>query len=682
VPGLALALLLVTTVTCSADDGGADDGTAMPQPTAPRGSTTTATTRAPGAPLPEVVPTPRQMTWLGPDVTVPRRVRLVASDAVDEPTRTLLTDVLRSAGARTIESGPAGGGGPGGDEPETGGSGGGEPLVVRAGRVGDAAIAEALRAAGVDPPGELPGEGYALVAAPGSVVLAGADTTGTFYAAQTLRQLVGDGTVAGVSVVDHPAMPRRGVVEGFYGSPWTEAERLDQLAFYGQTKLNTYVYAPKDDPYHRERWREPYPADALAGLRRLIDTARAHHVRFTFAVSPGVSICYSDPADVAALEAKLAALHAEGVLDFAIALDDIDHERWHCDGDQARYGPPSAGAAGQAHADLLNNLQRGFVARHPGTRPLVLVPTEYQGLDDSPYRQATRERLDPVVEVMWTGRHVVPAEVTSAEATQAAERFGRRLLLWDNYPVNDYPRTAGRLLLAPYARRSTDLDQHLTGVIANPMNQAAASKVALVGVADFTWHTPAYDPARAHRAAARHLARGGAGPAATADPAVVEALLAFFDVQNLVPTSARSPDLLGQPQAPALAARLDTFRSRWSSGDRAGAVAELQPYAELLAAAPERIRSGVGDAAFVADCQPWLDATAFWGRALVHTLGALEARVAGDTAGADAHLARSAALVDQARAVHTVPGETRPQGPVLVADGVLDTFLSEARSLA
>ncbi|MGW5442114.1 beta-N-acetylglucosaminidase domain-containing protein [Streptomyces asiaticus] len=82
-------------------------------------------------------------------------------------------------------------------------------------------------------------------------------------------------------------MPLRGVIEGFYGSPWTHAERMDQLAFYGDVKMNTYIYAPKDDPYHREKWREPYPAAKLAELGELVRQATDHHVRFTFAVSPG-----------------------------------------------------------------------------------------------------------------------------------------------------------------------------------------------------------------------------------------------------------------------------------------------------------------------------------------------------------------------------------------------------------
>jgi hyaluronoglucosaminidase len=542
------------------------------------------------------------------------------------------------------------------------------------------AIPAALGRTGVAPPDGLGAEGYVLAAFGGDapeLVLGGVDGDGLYYAAQTLRQLVAGGTVLGVSVVDQPSLARRGIVEGFYGSPWTPAERLDQMAFYGEMKLNTYIYAPKADPYHRDRWREPYPPDQLAGLGALVDAARAHHVRFTFAVSPGLSICFTDPSDVAALEAKLAALYDLGVRDFAMAFDDIDRDDWHCPGDGAAYGPRSGAAEAAAQVALVNGLQQGFVADHPGTRPLVFVPTEYRGVDDSPYRATLRGRLDASVLVMWTGTLVGPAEITGAQAAAAQQVFGRATYIWDNYPVNDWPRTEGRLLLAPYARRAADIVPVVGGVAANPMNQAAASKVALVGVADFTWNAPAYDPARAHRAAAERLARGPADQAAP----TVDALLAFFDVENLAPTSSRDPGVLSQVQAPALNHRLVAFRATWSAGDEAGAVAALRPYAQLLAGAPAQIRSGVDDAAFLADCQPWLDALGLWGQALVTTLDGLDARIAGDAATADADFQQAAALVAQARAVHTVEGETLPQGPVRVADGVLDTFLADAPSL-
>ena len=56
-------------------------------------------------------------------------------------------------------------------------------------------------------------------------------------------------------------IPLRGIVEGFYGKPWNFDIRVDMLKFCGEYNLNSYIYAPKDDPYHRDKWREPYPDD-------------------------------------------------------------------------------------------------------------------------------------------------------------------------------------------------------------------------------------------------------------------------------------------------------------------------------------------------------------------------------------------------------------------------------------
>jgi hyaluronoglucosaminidase len=273
---------------------------------------------------------------------------------------------------------------------------------------------------------------------------------------------------------------------------------------------------------------------------------------------------------------------------------------------------------------------------------------------------------------------VVPPKITVDQAAAAARVFGRPTLVWDNTPVNDFPATEGRLILAPYDRRQRGLSAQVTGIVLNPMNQAAASKVQLVGAADFGWNDAAYDPVRAHRAAATYLAGGTGGEGA--DPDTVEALLAFFDLENLAPTSAAS-GTVSQPQAPALAGQLDAFRSAWGGGDRSGAVQGLRPHAQRLAGAPGVIRSGAADPAFIADARPWLDATALWGQALVGSLDALDAAIAGDSAGAQARFADAAARADEAAAVETVPGETRPQGPVKVGDGVLDEFIAEARAL-
>lgn len=615
-----------------------------------------ATTGAPSADTPPVTPQPQRMTPLGEDVQVPKDVSVVAGRHVDQPTRDLLTRVLESVGAENVDF----------LEP---GARPSAPLTVRVGSLDAEDVARELRDAGVEVPENLGAEGYALAATGDTVVLGGVDPDGIYYSAQTLRQLAGDGRIAGTGVVDQPLMPLRGAIEGFYGSPWTHQERMDQLAFYGDVKMNTYVYAPKDDPYHREKWREPYPEQKLDELRQLVDQASAHHVRFTFALSPGLSMCYSSQNDQRALNAKLQAMYDIGVRSFSLPLDDIDYEKWNCDADREKYGEASPKTAGQAQVDLLNRVQREFIDNHQGAKPLQSVPTEYSDTEDSPYKKTIREQLDDRVEMMWTGEGVIPHEITNEQAEQAASVWGRKVFVWDNYPVNDFDETAGRLLLAPYDKREAGLHDQLSGIVLNPMNQASASKVAEFTAADFVWNDTAYDPARAYREAARYLAGR--------DEATTEALLAFFDLEHLAPTTTTP----WQPQAPELKRRLDAFRAEFGNGGKQAALRELRPYAELIAKAPERIRNGVVDEAFAADAKPWLDATNLWGDAFVTTLDGLQSRVDGDEQAAKEKFAKAAELAEKASAIETIPGETRPQGPVKVGDGVLDTFLSEAPDL-
>lgn len=679
---MAMVLAACSTGDDNDDADGTDDR---------RDETTTTTAPRPqlegrDTPLPTVLPTPRAMAWVGPDLPVAGPARIVVHPEVDEPTRQALDDVLTASGADVVveQQGdpPTADDADDADEGEVEGDrdDAGPGLEVHLGALGDPDVAEVLDAAQVEAPAAIADEGYVLAAlsygegAPGRIAIAAHDPAGWFYGVQTLGQLVGPtGAVAGVQVTDAPAMGIRGAIEGFYGSPWTHDERLAQLAFYGSVKLNTYVYAPKDDPYHRDRWREPYPPDELDRLEQLIEAARASHVRFTFAVSPGVSICFSDPADTAALVAKLQALYDLGVRSFSIAFDDIVADRWNCPGDAA-YGAPSMDAAGRAQAVLLTQVRDQFIATSDGTEPLQMVPTDYRGVRDNGYRVALREGLAPDVEVMWTGTYVVPTGISVADARAAGETYGRPPLVWDNTPVNDFPPTEGRLLLGPYVHREVGLSDVVSGLVLNPMNQAAASTVALTGAADFAWNDTDYDAARAHRVAAARLLTG------TPTAEDVDAVLAFLDLENLAPSSAND-GRLSQPQAPALAARLDTFRDTWASGDKAGAIDELRAYADVLQQAPGTIRERADDA-FAADVEPWLEALDAWSAALVATLDGLDARVGGDEATAGARFAEADRLVAQAQAVRTIEGETRPQGPVRVGDGVLDAFLDEAKALA
>ncbi len=546
-----------------------------------------------------------------------------------------------------------------------------ETLIVL-GMASDTTVAQALAQAGGTPVTDH--EGYALASAASGgaalIVLAGADADGLYYGAQTFRQIATRGTMPALTIADHPRMAVRGTIEGFYGAPWSSADRLAHVDFLGSLKANTYVYSPKDDPYARDRWRDPYPAERLAELKTLIEEARRRHVRFTYAISPGPSICYSAPADVAALRRKIDAFHALGVRSFYIAFDDINYTKWNCPGDEAAFGAPDKAAAGRAQAALTNDTMGWLTARDPQAG-LMIVPTEYYDAAESPYKAALRA-VDPRVFVQWTGTDVVPPAIAIRDAKAAAKAFGRKTLLWDNYPVNDYPESTGRLLMAPYAGRAGGLSDELNGILANPMNQEAPSRVAVTGSAAFAWNDRDYDPESSRLFAARALAGQKAE--------VTTALMLLFDLEHLAPTFGAQA---WQVQAPLLKQRLDLVRDTLANGtpaERGAVLRDLATQADRIAAAPGIIRAGVSDAGFLAQSAPWLDAMALWGQALQASTAGLTAALAADPAAAQ-HFADAAALTTKAEAIHTISGTTRPQGAIRVGDGVLDLFIRQAPTL-
>ncbi|MCR6489097.1 beta-N-acetylglucosaminidase domain-containing protein [Amycolatopsis sp. OK19-0408] len=595
---------------------------------------TTAGPAAASGTLPTVSPTPQQIGRTSADVPLPSSVTLVTDAGTDPAAKDLLTSVLREHGVTPGRHG----------------------LTIR------------LGSAGKDVPEQA--EGYALSVSRAGITIAGRDGAGQYYGVQTLRQLIAGRVVRGATVRDWPNMPLRGSIEGFYGPPWTTADRLRQIAFLGEVKANTYIYSAKDDTYLRARWRDPYPAEELATLGQLARSAAAHHVEFTYALSPGVSICFSSAADVAAVEAKFQSVYDLGVRSFSLPFDDISYTKWNCDADQAAFGAPGQAAAGQAQVSLLNTITEKFAKTHDGVRPLQTVPTEYSDLKDSPYKTELRTHLDPSVVVQWTGTDVVPPSVTTDEAAQVSTVYGRKVFLWDNYPVNDYGQSAGRLLLAPYAQREAGLSRYLDGIVSNPMNQEAASEVAEFGAADFAWNDAGYSPQRSWPQALARLA--GDDPRATA------ALTVFADLEHLAPTFGPTP---WQPQAPVLAAKAANFWQRWHAGDHR-ALYDLRAYAVRIRDAADVIRDGRVQSAFVTDAGPWLDATALWGAALVTRLDALAAASHGDQAKADRLTSAADTLVTRATAVKT--GNTNRWGihQALVGDGVLDTLLGQLREQA
>ncbi len=385
---------------------------------------------------------------------------------------------------------------------------------LAAAAVAGTAGSEAWRLLGEHRPGSLPAEGYLLQLRDAQVgpraIIAAADEAGLFYGRQTLLDLVArspDG-LPGLTIRDWPALPWRGVIEGFYGRPWSHQDRMEHLRFSGRVRLNHFLYAPKNDPYHRDRWREPYPPAELARIGELAAEAAAQQVRFCYALAPALSMRFTDDAEYGLLTAKAEQLWQAGIRSFALLFDDVPTELTD-PADVAVFGA-DAGGAGRAHGMVCARFRDEFLLPHGITEPLAMCPTDYAGCSDSPYRRQLAATLPADAVVLWTGSDIVVGEVTRADIDAAAASYRRTMALWDNFPVNDFDRT--RLFLGPLSGRTTDLDgSALHGISANPMVQSAPSRFSLATVADWSWNPGAYDPADSARRSLELVAGPDAG---------------------------------------------------------------------------------------------------------------------------------------------------------------------------
>ncbi|MFD6419966.1 beta-N-acetylglucosaminidase domain-containing protein [Streptomyces sp. NPDC060194] len=595
------------------------DGTDVPRSTTP----------------PAVWPRPQSTTTRTDAVTVTDRVTLIADPGADPHALRALREVLTEAGARTFTAT---------EEPSA--------LTVR---LGAASAYDALRALRAPDEGALPNGGYRLAvgraAGRDTIALAGTGEDGLFHGVQTLRQLVrrdagGPATIPGVVVRDWPGTAVRGMTEGFYGTPWTREQRLDQIDFLGRTKQNRYLYASGDDPYRQARWRDPYPAERRAEFRALAERARENHVTLAWAVAPGQALCMSSDADLKALTRKLDAMWALGVRAFQLQFQDVSYSEWHCAADSEAFGS-GPGAAAKAQARVADAVAAHLAERHPGAAALSLMPTEFFQDGATEYRTALSAALDDRVQVVWSGVGVVPKTITGAELAGVRDAFeGHPLVTMDNYPVNDW--AADRLFLGPYTGRQPAVAAGSAELLTNAMEQPAASRIPLFTAADFAWNPRSYRPQESWKAAIDDLAG--------ADPRTREAMgvLAGHEASSV----------LGATESAYLRPLIAEFWRARAEGDRRGlaeAGRELRAAFGVMRETPARL------GALADEVGPWTAQLARHGEAGQTAVDLLLAQARGDGA------ASWRGTLDL-RAMRAEIGEH----PAKVGEGVLGPFLKRA----
>jgi hypothetical protein len=246
-----------------------------------------------------------------------------------------------------------------------------------------------------------------------------------------------------------------GVIEGFYGKPWTPSERVELFDWMARWGLNTYFYAPKDDLHHRALWREPYAAADASALAQAVAECSRRDIRFVYALGPGLDIRYADLTEIDRIRARFEQMLALGCEHFSLLFDDIpDHL---ASLDLARWGSL---AAAQCHvANSVFEWVRGGVPRSR----FIFCPTAYCGrmrerkLGGDGYLETIGRELSPAIDIFWTGPAIISREITAAHVEELQRVLNRKPLIWDNLNANDYE--GRRFFCGPYSGRPPELRQ-------------------------------------------------------------------------------------------------------------------------------------------------------------------------------------------------------------------------------
>ncbi|MDQ8738996.1 beta-N-acetylglucosaminidase domain-containing protein [Paenibacillus sp. LHD-38] len=461
-------------------------------------------------------------------------------------------------------------------------------------------------------------EGYHLIiqgiSSISHIAIIGQDADGIHYGVVTLNQILkqsSDHQVPRCMITDYPEILYRGYIEGFYGYPWSHADRIDLMQFGGEQKLNTYIYAPKDDPYHRKSWRDLYPADKAQEIAGLAAAGHRNNLNFVWTIHPGDSIDLASEEDFQSCIVKLEQLYSLGVRQFGVLFDDL-------------VGVPN----GPQQAAFINRIDTEFVKAKGDIRPLLTVGTRYceaWGPSMTEYMKPFVETLHDDVEIMWTGAATM-SNISREQYESPKRTMGtnKNLSVWWNYPVNDY--CDNKILMGKIENISSDLN-NVNGFFSNPMNQAQASKQALFCIADHNWNTDAFNTNRSFSASFQALA-----------PEVAEDLEIFASNScYLLDDGGVSGDFL--------------FDESWMLKDDVRAVkegvasgADVRDAANRLLAQFERMESSVDNirakcqnANLVQELEPFLEAFQRMARAAQHVIHGVHAKQAGDLLAMEQH---------------------------------------------
>ncbi len=338
----------------------------------------------------------------------------------------------------------------------------------------------------IDEISKITDEKYILDVSENKITIITSCEKGAFRGLNTVCKLISKNELKTGECEDYPLFSTRGYIEGFYGKTWENDKRISVMRLMAKCGMNTYFYAPKDDIYHREKWRDLYPESEYESLRTLFNEAKANFLDFNWCVGPGLTYKYTSHSDFDLLIAKFRSLYEMGVRGFGLLLDDIPWDFQYEDDAKAFDGIVDA------HVKLINDTYNALKAIDSTIR-LSVCPTQYSGDENGYYISKFGKGIPSDVRMFWTGQEICSRVLTVRESQELLRSTDHRPLFWDNFPVNDCEMFQ-EMHLGALIGRDRDLYRHCDGLISNVMEYAECSKIPLMTIADYLWNPVDYNP--------------------------------------------------------------------------------------------------------------------------------------------------------------------------------------------
>ncbi len=378
-------------------------------------------------------------------------------------------------------------------------------------------------------------ESHIIIADENGISIIGNDDIGLFRGLTTIRFIqpqieANENGYRHFVINDYADMAVRGLIEGYYGEPWTWAEKAELLKYGSDYKMNKVVYAPKFDPYHYNQWYELYPNETedaennIQNVETAASMGRKYKVDLVWTAhcfinnENGIRYTEGDEnvegSDINKLKAKFQQLYDVGVRAFGLLLDDIEYGPRTLDGGRYNKNEPLTDEV-MAETTAVVNIMADWCAEKGDCDDLIFCPAgfvtdwmqhgfaqffkqayPYQEL--SYYDHNFREN----VHIMTTGNGVFSDTDQSVadrfkkaalnEQTGYASGEERRSpLMWTNYPTVD---NANYLDLGPIENFRTDLNpEDMVGLLSNPFQWANINKTLIPMITQYTWNLKDYD---------------------------------------------------------------------------------------------------------------------------------------------------------------------------------------------